>query len=61
MSDNPYLRMPLARVRQDALHGVAAAREAYRERDALHADLDLGPVVSPAEQAQYMRRGKCRR
>ena len=52
MSDNPYKRMPLDRLRQDALHGVSAARQAYRERDPVHADLDLGPVVLPGEQAR---------
>jgi len=54
--DNIYLRMPLARVRSDALHGVAAAREAYRQRDPVHADFDLGPVVDPVEQAEYRQR-----
>jgi len=38
-------------VRAGALHGVSAAREAYRRRDPVHADLDLGSVVDPAEQA----------
>ena len=56
MADNVYYKMPLARVRSDALHGVAAARQAYRQRDPVHADLDLGPVVSPAEQAEHRRR-----
>jgi len=50
--DNIYLRMPLARVRSDALHGVKLAREAYRERDPVRADIDLGPVVLPGEQAR---------
>lgn len=50
--DNPYDRMPLDRVRADALTGVRLAREAYRERDPVHADLDLGPVVLPGEQAR---------
>ena len=56
MSDNPYMRMPLDRLRQDALHGVSAARQAYRERDPVHADLLFGPVVSPAEQQAYRDR-----
>ncbi len=51
-----YLRVPLDRLRQDALHGVSAAREAYRQRDPVHADIDLGPVVDPAEQAVYRQR-----
>ena len=54
--DNIYLRMPLDRARSDALTGVKLAREAYRERDPVHADMDLGPVVSPAEQQVYRRR-----
>ncbi len=54
--DDIYTRMPLDRLRQDALHGVAAAREAYRQRDPVHADIDLGPVISPAEQAEYRQR-----
>ncbi len=51
-----YLRVPLDRLRQDALHGVSAAREAYRQRDPVHADIDLGPVVSPAEQQAHRQR-----
>lgn len=54
--DSVYDRMPLDRVRADALHGVSAAREAYRERDPVHADIDLGPTISPAEQAEYRNR-----
>ena len=49
-TENIYMKVPLDRVRSDALTGVKLAREAYRERDPVHADLDLGPVVSPAEQ-----------
>jgi len=54
--NNPYLRMPLDRARADALTGVRLAREAYRERDPVHADLLFGPVVSPAEQQAYRDR-----
>lgn len=54
--DNIYLRIPLDRVRADALTGVQLAREAYRERDPVRADIDLGPVVDPAEQAAYRQR-----
>jgi len=50
--NSPYDQMPLDRVRADALTGVRLAREAYRERDPVHADLDLGPVVLPGEQAR---------
>ena len=56
MMGKSYLRVPLDRLRQDALHGVSAAREAYRQRDPVHADIDLGPVVDPAEQAAYRQR-----
>lgn len=56
MTNNPYQRLPLDRVRADALHGVSAAREAYRRRDPVGADFDLGPVIDPAEQAEYRRR-----
>jgi len=48
--------MPVDRLRADALHGVSAAREAYRERDPVRADIDLGPVIDPAEQQEYRRR-----
>jgi len=54
--DNIYLRMPLGRVRSDALTGVKLAREAYRQRDPVGADFDLGPVVSPAEQQAHRQR-----
>lgn len=56
--DNVYDRMPLCRCRADAMHGVSAAREAYRRRDAVHADIDLGPVIDPAEQQAYRDRVK---
>jgi len=56
VGDNVYDKVPLDRARSDALTGVKLAREAYRERDPVHADIDLGPTVSPAEQAQYQRR-----
>lgn len=50
--NSPYDRMPLDHLRADALHGVSAAREAYRRRDPVRADIDLGPVVLPGEQAR---------
>lgn len=56
MGDNVYDKVPLDRLRQDALHGVSAARQAYRQRDPVHADLLFGPVVSPAEQQAYRDR-----
>jgi len=44
---NPYLdsRMPLSRVRLDALQGVKLAREAWRTRDSDGAARELGRVV----------------
>ncbi|HOA62713.1 MAG TPA: hypothetical protein PLF11_08685 [Bacillota bacterium] len=54
--DNPYGRMLLDRVRADAIHGVAAARQAFRARDPVGADLLFGPVVSPEEQQEYRDR-----
>ena len=56
MGDNVYDKVPLDRLRQDALHGVSAARQAYRQRDPVQADFDLGPVITPAEQAEHRRR-----
>lgn len=55
-TDSVYDRMPLDRVRSDAMHGMSAAREAYRQRDPVRADIDLGPVIDPAEQAEYRQR-----
>jgi len=57
-TDNIYQRMPLDRVRSDALHGVAAARQAFRQRDPVQADLLFGPVIDPAEQQAYRDRVK---
>jgi len=56
VGDNVYDKVPLDRLRQDALHGVSAARQAYRQRDPVQADFDLGPVITPAEQAEHRRR-----
>jgi hypothetical protein len=56
---NPYLTMPLDRVRQDALHGVRLARLAWRVRDPEDAARELGRVVEPGreqEQAERTRR-----
>ena len=55
-TENIYMKVPLDRVRSDALTGVKLAREAYRERDPVRADIDLGPVVLPSEQAEYRQR-----
>jgi len=56
MTENIYMKVPLDRLRADALTGVRLAREAYRQRDPVHADIDLGPTISPAEQAEYRNR-----
>lgn len=57
--DNPYLRMPLDRVRADAEHGVRLAREAWRERDPDGANLALGHVIQP--NSSKPRRGTRKR
>jgi ribonuclease HI len=46
--ENPYLIMPLDRVRSDALHGVRLAREAWRQRDPEGA-AELGRIVEPSQ------------
>jgi len=49
-SENPYLdsRMPLSRVKTDALVGVRLAREAWRARDPKGAANELGHVIEPS-------------
>jgi hypothetical protein len=47
---NPYLSMSIERVRQDALHGVSLAREAWRQRQPEQAARALGAVVEPEQQ-----------
>ena len=54
--NSPYDRMPLDHLRADALHGVSAARAACRRRDPGRADIDLGPVVLPGEEAKQRQR-----
>jgi len=44
-SENIYLKMPLERVRADALHGVSLARLAWRERDPNGSAFALGQVM----------------
>ncbi len=46
---NPYLNMPLDRVRLDAKTGVTLARLAWRERDPEGAAREMGRVVEPVE------------
>ena len=52
---NPYMVMPIDRVRADALHGVRAAREAWRERDPDGAGQQLGKVIEPHSQQDPAR------
>jgi len=54
-SGNIYLRMPLERVQQDALHGVSAAREAWRKRDPEGAAREIGYVIEP-EQQEHLKK-----
>jgi len=54
-AENPYLRMNLERVRQDALHGVSAARTAWRQRDPDGAGRALGYVAHPGGQAGKLK------
>jgi len=53
---NPYLRMPLDRVRADALYGVTLAREAWRILDPDGANLALGRIVEPAEPSKRRKK-----
>ncbi len=55
MSENIYLRMPLDRVRSDALAGVRLAREAWLELDSKSAAV-LGPTLEPGHEAEFRRR-----
>ncbi len=52
--NNVYLRMPLDRVRSDALTGVRLAREAWRELDPKGAAV-LGPTLEPGHEAEFRR------
>jgi hypothetical protein len=49
---NLYLKMPLDRVRADALHGVRAAREAWRVLDPEGAARVLGRIVEPGHERE---------
>jgi len=56
---NPYMVMPIDRVRSDATAGVRLAVEAWRARDPDGATRELHPVVEPGheqEQADRTRR-----
>ena len=49
---NPYMVMPLARVRADAHQGVSLAKEAWRQRDPEGAAKALGSIVEPTRLRQ---------
>jgi hypothetical protein len=51
---NPYLAMPLARVRLDAINGVRLAVEAWRSRDPQGAGKELGHVIEPGAAGPEM-------
>jgi hypothetical protein len=51
-NDNAYLKMPLDRVRQDAIHGVSLARIAWRQRDPNGAALVLGHIIEPGKKSR---------
>jgi hypothetical protein len=56
--DNPYLDMPIERVRADAIHGVSAAREALRQREPGKAALlGLGVSDKKARESSPVRAG----
>jgi len=54
---NLYMKMPLDRVRHDALEGVSLARIAWRIRQPVEAGRVLGFVVEPSEQAAALGLG----
>lgn len=54
--DNIYLRMPLAQVKADAIHGVSAAREALRQRDPAAARA-MGLGIEATEQRARIEAG----
>jgi hypothetical protein len=53
---NPYLRMPLERVRADAIYGVQLARLAWRARDPEGAARVLGQIIEPGHEHEFNRR-----
>jgi hypothetical protein len=54
MSENIYLRMPLAQVRSDAIHGVSLAIEAWRTRDPAAAARELHPTIEPGREREQL-------
>jgi len=46
---NPYMRVPLDRVRTDALNGVRLARIAWRQREPQAAAVAMGRIVEPSK------------
>ena len=52
MSENVYLKIPIERVKTDAIHGVSLARLAWRQRDPDGAALVLGYIIEPGTEKQ---------
>jgi hypothetical protein len=53
---NPYvMKVPLDRVRQDALYGVQLARQAWRARDPEGAAKELGRIIEPGHEHELVR------
>jgi len=51
IQDNPYMKMCIERVREDAIAGVSLARRAYAERESEKA-ATLGIGISAGQQAR---------
>jgi hypothetical protein len=54
--ENPYMIMPLDRVRSDALYGVRLARLAWRARDPEGSGKELGRIIEPGHEHEFNRR-----
>jgi len=52
---NPYMVMPLAQVRRDALHGVRLARQAWRIWDPKSALPELERIIGPGQAERSSR------
>ena len=53
---NPYLHVPMDRLRRDAVNGVRLAIAAWRVRDPDGAAKVLGRVVEPQKQSGNVRK-----
>ncbi len=51
-TQNIYLKVPLDRIKSDALHGVRLARIAWRILDPDGANLALGRIIEPVHPSQ---------